>query len=301
MNFSLGYTGGGSESPSPTAVAGGLQGTSLVTVSARACQVVVSSATYAAVIFDLDGVITTTAKTHFESWSRTFNRFLRRRAEALRQPFQPFSYFDYRDYVDGKPRYDGAQCFLESRLISLPFGFPSDQPGDDTVCGLANRKAKHYLDCIRSGGVEVYPAAVDLLRKLRPAGVKTAVATSSKNRAEVLSAVGLSDLFDAAVDGNDLEELGIAGKPEPDMFELAAERLGVAPQQAVVVEDALSGVQAGRKGGFALVVGVNRSGSDEPLRSAGADVVVHDLSEIDVSPRAVEELSLAENSENGRS
>jgi beta-phosphoglucomutase family hydrolase len=234
-----------------------------------------------AVLFDLDGVLTPTAKIHSVCWKTMFDEFLSRRAEQARQPFRPFDIgTDYKRYVDGKPRYDGVRSFLASRGISLPEGTPTDLPAADTVCGLGNRKDELVKAAIDRGEVEPYTGSVALVRQLRERGIRTAVVSSSNNCEQVLRAAGILDLFDARVDGMVAAELKLPGKPAPDTFLKAAEILGTSPARAVVVEDAIAGVQAGRAGGFALVVGVDQEGDGEALLAHGADVVVTDLAEL---------------------
>jgi len=234
-----------------------------------------------AVLFDLDGVLTATAKVHAAAWKQTFDDFLRRRAEETGEPFIPFDIgSDYECYVDGKPRYDGVQSFLASRDIELPYGDPAAAPGFGTVCGLGNRKNILVNEILAAGDVEAYEGSVALVRQLRDRGIKTAVVSSSRNCPAVLRAAGIEDLFDARVDGIVAADLGLPGKPAPDTFLKAAEMLGVEPARAVVVEDAISGVEAGRAGEFGLVIGVDRKDVGEALREHGADVVVKDLGEL---------------------
>ncbi|MDX1620646.1 MAG: beta-phosphoglucomutase family hydrolase [Nitriliruptorales bacterium] len=235
-----------------------------------------------AVIFDTDGVITDTAAVHKAAWKELFDDFLRQRADPEDRPFEPFTDEDYRLYVDGKPRYDGVRSFLESRGIELPEGDPSDPPGDETVQALGNRKNAGFREALERDGAEAFAGTVDLIHRLRDAGIATGVISASRNCKAVLDAAGVSDLFDTRVDGNDAEELGFPGKPDPAVFEVAAERLEVAVDRAVVVEDALAGVEAGHRGSFALVIGVDRIGHAEDLLEHGADVVVSDLGEVTV-------------------
>ncbi len=210
-----------------------------------------------------------------------FDDFLSRRAVTEKTPFQPFDiHTDYKLYVDGKPRYEGVRSFLASRHISLAEGTPRDLPTADTVCGLGNRKDELVKAAIDRGEVEPYPGSVALIRWLRAQGIRTAVVSSSNNCEQVLRAAGIFDLFEVRVDGRVASQLQLPGKPAPDTFLKAAELLGVSPARAVVVEDAIAGVQAGRAGGFGLVVGVDREGSGDVLRAGGADVVVTDLAEL---------------------
>jgi beta-phosphoglucomutase family hydrolase len=234
-----------------------------------------------AVLFDLDGVLTSTAKIHGKCWKATFDDFLRRRAAERKEPFQPFDIdADYKRYVDGKLRYEGVRSFLASRNIALAQGTPDDPPTADTVCGLGNRKDEMVKAAIDEGEVEPYPGSVALVRRLREQGIRTAVVSSSNNCEGVLRAAGILDLFEVRVDGLVATEHGLPGKPAPDTFLEAARRLGVSPARAVAVEDAIAGVRAGRAGRFGLVVGVDREGCGDALRAEGADVVVTDLAEL---------------------
>jgi len=236
---------------------------------------------YDAVLFDLDGVLTDTAGTHAACWKRTFDEFLRDRAGRMGDRFRAFDVdTDYRLHVDGKPRADGVRDFLHSRGIELPEGSPDDPPGANTVCGVGNRKNLLVNEALKKGGVVVYEGSVALVRALRDAGVKTGVVSSSANCAAVLQAANIQDLFDVRVDGKLAAELDLAGKPAPDTFLEAARELGVDVVRTVVVEDAISGVQAGRDGGFGLVIGIARHDEPGVLRRNGADVVVSDLVEL---------------------
>lgn len=234
-----------------------------------------------AVLFDLDGVLTATARIHARCWKRMFDEYLRARAARRGEPFEPFdTERDYLPYVDGKPRYDGVQSFLASRGIELPWGDPSDTPNRETVCGLGNQKNLLFNEALAEERPEVYAGAVAYVCHLRDRGVKTAVVTASKNATAVLRAAGIEQLFDAQLDGVVAAELGLAGKPAPDTFLEAARRLAVEPGCAAVVEDAVSGVQAGRAGGFGLVIGVDRGGNAAALAANGADIVVRDVGEL---------------------
>ncbi|MEA3351823.1 MAG: beta-phosphoglucomutase family hydrolase [Chloroflexota bacterium] len=236
-----------------------------------------------AVIFDLDGVITDTASLHSQAWKQTFDEFLVAYADETGSPFRTFTHEDdYLPYVDGKPRYKGVASFLESRGIDMPFGEPADTPKQRTVCGLGNRKNELFNELIKDGGVKVYASTVDFMHELLAAGIKIGVASSSKNAKTVLSSVGLLDLIETRVDGVVSAELGLKGKPEADIFATACDNLGVYYDHAVVVEDAISGVQAGRNGGFGLVIGVAREDNILGLKLNGADIVVEDLAEIDI-------------------
>jgi beta-phosphoglucomutase family hydrolase len=234
-----------------------------------------------ACLFDLDGVITRTAVVHARAWKDMFDEFLRQRSERTGEPFVPFDpRADYEKYVDGKPRADGTRSFLASRGIELPQGDPDDDPGAPTVNGLGNRKNQALLERIAADGVQVYDGSVRYLHAVRAAGVRTALVSSSANTVEILRVTGLADLFEARIDGLVARERGLPGKPAPDTFLAGAAELGVGAHEAVVFEDALAGVEAGRAGGFALVVGVDRVGQADALREHGADVVVDDLAEL---------------------
>ncbi|HSK90230.1 MAG TPA: beta-phosphoglucomutase family hydrolase [Euzebyales bacterium] len=234
-----------------------------------------------AVLFDLDGVLTDTAAVHARAWKTMFDEYLRQRAEREGERFVEFTIDeDYKTYVDGKPRYDGVRSFLASRGIVLPDGTPDDDPANETVCGLGNRKNDLVNRLLDDEGVVRYEGSVRLLHRLREQGIKLGVVSSSKNCATVLDAAGISDLFATRVDGVAATERGLAGKPAPDTFLAAAADLGAEPPRTVVVEDAISGVQAGRDGGFGLVIGVDREGRPDALRDNGAHVVVSDLGEL---------------------
>jgi beta-phosphoglucomutase family hydrolase len=231
-----------------------------------------------ALLFDLDGVLTDTAAVHNSAWKAMFDEFLEKRDGEGFVPFDPAA--DYLRHVDGKRREDGVRAFLASRGVELPEGDPQDPPGAETVHGLGNRKNEQLLACIQRDGVTVLEDGRRLLQAARDAGLRTAVVSSSANTAQVLQVTGLAELVDVRVDGVTARERDLPGKPAADTFLAAAAELGVLPSQAVVVEDALSGVQAGRAGGFALVVGVDRVGQALALRTHGADVVVEDLREL---------------------
>jgi beta-phosphoglucomutase family hydrolase len=234
-----------------------------------------------ACLFDLDGVLTQTAKIHAAAWKEMFDAFLRERAAQTGESFEPFDpVADYDEYVDGKPRYDGVRSFLAARGIALPEGTPDDPPDAATVHGLGNRKNELVLAMIERQGVEVYEGSVRYVRAVRDAGLGRAVVTSSANADEVLAAAGIDDLFDVRIDGVVAAREHLQGKPAPDTFLAAARALEVAPDRAAVFEDALAGVAAGRAGRFGLVVGVDRVGQADELREHGADVVVGDLSEL---------------------
>ncbi len=223
---------------------------------------------FEAVIFDMDGVITKTALTHAHAWKKMFDEYLKKREAEHGESFVEFTHAaDYLPYVDGKPRYKGVQSFLDSRAIQIPFGDPSDSPGTETVCGLGNQKNIAFNEVLENEGVEVYPSTITLLNELKNAGIKLGVASSSKNCKPVLERVDLLDVFDD-------------GKPEPDIFTTACDIVGVKYEKAIVVEDAVSGVQAGKKGKFGLTLGIARENNRKELEENGADYVVEDLEEI---------------------
>ncbi|HVM47541.1 MAG TPA: beta-phosphoglucomutase family hydrolase [Candidatus Acidoferrum sp.] len=236
-----------------------------------------------AVIFDMDGVVTRTAQVHSLAWKRMFDEYLRGRTAGRGEPFREFTHAeDYRSYVDGRPRYQGVATFLKSRGINIPFGEPGDTADQETVCGLGNRKDRFFNKVLAEEGVGVFASTLELIQGLRECGIKVGVATSSQNCAPVLERAKILHLFATRVDGVVSAQLGLRGKPEPDIFITACRNLGVAPARAVVVEDAVSGVQAGAKGGFALVLGVARENNARELKAHGADVVVEDLAEASV-------------------
>ena len=240
-----------------------------------------------AAIFDLDGVITKTAAVHAAAWKHLFDDYLQKQADQTGEPFQAFDPIkDYCAYVDGKPRYEGVSSFLTSRGITLPHGDPSDPPEHETVCGLGNRKNVQFMKTLHENGVEVFPSTTALMRLLKSLGKKTAVVTASENGQAIVQAAGVTDLFEVMVDGRDARALGLRGKPQPDTFVRAAECMHVLPERAVVCEDALAGVEAGRAGGFGLVVGLDRVGQAEALSAHGGDVVVPDLEELVVRDEA---------------
>ena len=224
-----------------------------------------------ACLFDLDGVITQTAKLHSAAWKQMFDDFLRERSEQTGEPFEEFTPQDYDRYVDGRPRIDGVRTFLDAR------GIEHDEELDRR---LGDRKNELVLKLIREQGVEVYDSSIDFVKRAREAGLRRAVVSSSANTREVLKSVGIEDLFEAVVDGLVAQRDGLPGKPAPDTFLAGARELGAAPEQAAVFEDALAGVEAGRAGRFGWVVGVNRTGQADALAEHGADIVVDDLSEL---------------------
>ena len=237
--------------------------------------------TVRACLFDLDGVLTRTATVHAAAWKEMFDGYLRELASRTGEEFVPFDpVADYTLYVDGKPRYDGVRSFLAARGIELPEGESDDPPGAETIRGLGNRKNELVLRLIREGGVEVYEGSVRYLEAAREAGLRRAVVSSSANTRDVLIAAGIEGFFEARVDGVVAEQEGLNGKPSPDTFLAGARALDVTPGEAAVFEDALAGVEAGRAGDFACVVGVDRVGQAEALLEHGASVVVSDLSEL---------------------
>ncbi len=236
-------------------------------------------------LFDLDGVLTQTAKVHAEAWKQMFDDYLRQRAQQRGERFVPFDQErDYNEYVDGKPRYDGVRSFLSSRGIELPQGTPADPPASETVDGLGNRKNELVLKLINERGVDPYEGSVRYAKAARDAGLRRAVVSSSTNCRDVLAAAKIDDLFEVIIDGNVAERDHLKGKPAPDTYLAGARALGVQAGQAAVFEDALAGVEAGRAGSFGLVVGVDRVGQADALHAHGADVVVRDLAELLQAP-----------------
>jgi beta-phosphoglucomutase family hydrolase len=232
-------------------------------------------------LFDLDGVLTQTAKVHAAAWKEMFDDYLRERSRRTGEPFVPFDPVeDYDEYVDGKPRYDGTRSFLVSRGIELPEGGKDDPPDAETVRGLGNRKNELVQQLIREGGVEAYEGSVRYVQAARDAGLRRAVVSSSANCGEVLVAAGIEDLFEARIDGLVADREQLRGKPAPDTFLAGAQALGLEPHEAVVFEDALAGVEAGRAGHFRYVVGVDRMGQADALKAHGADTVVTDLADL---------------------
>ncbi len=249
-------------------------------MSAPFLKPLISPARFDAVLFDLDGVITATDKTHFTAWKRLFDSYLEARGRREGKPLRPFSEDDMATFVDGKPRYEGVRSFLASRGIVLPEGDTDDAEDAETVHGLGNRKNRLFNETIQTHGVTVFEGSLALIHALRTAGIRCAVVSSSRNCRRVLKAADIESLIDVRFDGINADGLNLIGKPNPDTFLKAAEWAGVQPARAVVVEDAIAGVQAGRAGGFGLVVGVDRAGIGRALSEAGADIVVKDLSEL---------------------
>jgi beta-phosphoglucomutase family hydrolase len=236
---------------------------------------------FGAILCDLDGVITQTARLHAAAWKRLFDQYLQEVAARTGSQFKPFDLgADYRVYVDGKPRHEGVRDFLASRGVSLPPGAPSDGADHETLYGLGQRKDKHFKVALRETGVIAYPNTVKFLHLAHGMGLKMAVVSSSHHCAEIIETVGLSSLFDVRIDGHEIDRLHLAGKPAPDSFLEAARRLAVEPRHGIVIEDALAGVQAGHAGGFGLVIGVDRHNQAQALREQGADIVVADLGEL---------------------
>jgi len=238
---------------------------------------------FQSVIFDLDGVVTKTAKVHAHAWKNTFDEYLKFREKNYCEPFREFTYQnDYLPFVDGKPRYQGVKTFLKSRKIDIPFGDPSDSPDKETVCGIGNKKNKLFNELLQEEAAEVFNSTITLIKSLKEYDIKIGVASSSKNCLPILKSVNLEHLFETMVDGIVSAKLNLKGKPEGDIFVTAAKNLGTLSENSVVVEDASSGVEAGRNGGFGLVLGVAREKNEEELIKHGADLVVPDLSEINV-------------------
>jgi len=235
-----------------------------------------------AAVFDLDGVVTFTARVHAAAWKELFDSYMHSREKRFGEPFRAFDAdADYRAYVDGRPRYEGVRVFLESRGIFLPYGTPSDSPDRETVSGLGNRKNGLFLEKTQELGVDVDEDAVHFICDLRDLGTKIGLASSSKNAVPILQRVGLLELFEQVVDGIVSERLVLKGKPQPDIFLKCLELLGEKnPREAMVVEDAIAGVQAGRLGGFGMVLGVDRHGESEQLRQNGADWVISSFRDI---------------------
>lgn len=233
---------------------------------------------FKAVVFDLDGVITKTALVHAASWKAMFDEYLRLREKRNGEPFKEFTHEnDYLPYVDGRPRYKGVQAFLESRGIDIPFGDPADDPDQETCCGLGNKKNITFRAILERDGVAVYNSTVRWIKELKECGVHVGVASSSKNCQLILQKTGMEPLFETRVDGVVSAEMGLHGKPQADIFLTAAKNMGHEPEEAIVVEDAVSGVQAGRNGKFGLTIGIARENNENELKENGADVVITDF------------------------
>lgn len=247
-------------------------------IEADSDAILVTRGQFDAALFDLDGVVTNTASVHAATWEGTFNDFLERRARKDGREIARFTLQDYWRYLDGQPRYSGIRRFLAARGIEIPEGSPSDDGDSNTVYGLGARKNTLFRDHLQRNGVEVFAGTIELITRLHALGVRTGLVTASRNGAEILRAANLDSLFEVTIDGHDRQALGLRGKPSPDTFVEAARKLGVLPSRTVVIEDATAGVEAGRAGGFGLVIGVDRVGRREALLAHGADVVVQDLS-----------------------
>jgi len=236
-----------------------------------------------AIIFDLDGVVTDTARVHAVAWKELFDDYLKLLETRGGDPFSPFDKeSDYLSYVDGKPRYNGVRSFLGSRGIVILDGDPSDGPERETVCGLGNKKNRLFGEILKRDGVDVFPSTLELIRKAKSRGLKVAIVSSSKNCLAILRIAGIEDLFDTRVDGEVSVSLGLKGKPNPDIFTKSAEIIGSEVGKSVVVEDAISGVEAGKAGKFGLVIGIDRTGTSGELKKSGADLVVKDLEEVTI-------------------
>ncbi|GGG00754.1 beta-phosphoglucomutase family hydrolase [Pontibacter amylolyticus] len=234
-----------------------------------------------ALIFDLDGVVTQTARVHAQAWKRMFDAYLQKRGEKEDRHYEPLDIeTDYREYIDGIPRYDGVRNFLESRGITLPEGTPEDEEGLETVGGLGNLKNMYFQELVRQGGVDVYDDTIAWIKQQKQNGMRTAIISASKNCVDVLHAAGIEQLFEEHVDGLQASHLGLKGKPAPDVFLEAARRLGIAPRQAAVFEDARKGVQAAKAGGFGLVVGIDRTHDQAALKAGGADQVIAEFPKV---------------------
>jgi beta-phosphoglucomutase family hydrolase len=238
---------------------------------------------FRAFLFDLDGVVTNTARVHATAWKRLFDDYLSERAKSTGKPFEPFdAVADYLQYVDGKPRQDGAESFLRARGIDLPMGSPDDGPDVETVNGLANRKDRYFMDALEHHGVDAFDGTVRFIRDARSRGIHTAIVSSSRNCAAVVSKAGLTALFETRVDGIDIQDLSLRGKPAPDTYLEAARRLHATADQAAIFEDAVAGVEAGQAGHFRLVVGIGEGAHAADLRAHGAGLVVGDLGTVEL-------------------
>ena len=246
---------------------------------------------YDAILFDLDGVITTTEKIHSACWKKTFDEFLGARASERGESFVPFSETDdYLEHVDGRPRYEGVRGFLLSRGIELPEGDGNSPPGEQSVFGLGNRKNQLFKETLEKESPGIYETSITLARRLKEAGFRLGVVSSSRNCRAVMEAAGIENLFEVTVDGVTAAEKGLRGKPEPDTFIEAAAALGSKPEKSIIIEDAAAGVAAGARGGFGFVIGVARKQNEDELLSNGADVVVGDLGEFGFGEQRAEEV-----------
>ncbi len=237
-----------------------------------------------ALIFDIDGVLTQTRNTHQKSWEEMFDRFFNEYVKKYGKQAS-MSENDYQKYLDGKPRYQGVRSFLNSRNIELPWGNSDDPPGMETICALGNMKNEIFNEVLERDGVDVYEDAVGKLKIWKKMGMKTAIVSSSKNCKKIIEVAGIDDLFDTRVDGAVSEDIGLKGKPDPDIFTEAAKRLNARAEYSVVFEDAISGVQAGQSGYFALVVGVNRFDNKDDLLENGADFTIDSFDELDITDK----------------
>ena len=236
-----------------------------------------------AVILDMDGVLTQTARLHAKAWKEMFDRYNQRRINSGKEGFAAFTFDDdYPEYVDGVPRYDGVKAFLSSRNIELPYGSDDNGPGKETICGLGNWKNELFHEMLINQRVEIYRDAVSKVEEWRAKGLKTAVISASKNCRMVLQSAGIAHLFDARIDGVISQERNLRGKPDPDIFLEAARELGVKPEEAAILEDSLAGVEAGIKGNFRTVVGVARSNNEERLKKRGAHIALSDLKKLEL-------------------
>ncbi len=256
-------------------------------MSPSAGTVIINTADFDAAIFDMDGVITQTATVHATAWKRLFDEYRSDRIRRGLSSFEPFNIdTDYRLYVDGRPRYDGVHAFLASRSIDIPWGDRADPTGSETICGLGNTKDSYFWEIVRRDGVRPYHSTIALIRKLKEKSLRIGVFSASRNAAAILKGAGVRDLFDQKVDGVDADDLHLTGKPDPSMLLELARRLCAAPARTMVFEDAIAGVQAGRAGGFGVVIGVNRTSVPGALTEQGADREVKDLETVVVAPSA---------------
>lgn len=256
-------------------------------MSAPVGRVIINAADFDAAIFDMDGVITQTATLHAAAWKQLFDQYRSDRMRRGLPSFEPFNInTDYRLYVDGRARYDGVRAFLASRSVDLPWGDRADPAGSETICGLGNEKDSYFWEIIRRDGVRLYHSTMAVIRQLKARGLRVGVFSASRNAAAILKAAGVLDLFDGKVDGVDADDLHLTGKPDPSMLLELVRRLCAAPGRTIVFEDAIAGVQAGRAGGFALVIGVNRTSVRGALVEQGADGEVTGLEEVAVAPSA---------------